>query len=210
MENVAKIVDMVVKIVAALAGLAVVYIASSFQESINTANLQSQREQADSSLRASMFSDLIDPITKPIQGQEVDINRERLLVEIMALNFHETLSLKPLMVDVDRRLTQKLKSATDHDQERDLEHTEKLWGPRESLRSSAHLVAQKQLALLTKKTKDASLKQSIDQTCIYRIDLSIADKEKKESLPAVDAKKEESLTSKSLPCFSTISRFLVV
>ena len=137
----------------------------------------------------------------------MDINRERLLVELLALNFHETLSLKPLMVDVDRRLVEKLKLEMDHDQGRHVEQTEKAWGFLESLRSSAKIVANSgSLALLTKKTENSDLQQqSKDQTCIYRIDLSMPDKGKMGSL---DAKKEKSSPPlKSPPCFSTISRF---
>jgi hypothetical protein len=187
MDNVAKIADIVFKGVAAFAGLVVVIIASHFQSAQTAATLQSQREQADSSLRASMFSYLINPIVGP-QKDEMDIDRQRLLVELLALNFNESLSLKPLMVDIDKRLAQK-----EH-----AEQAETYRGSRESLRASAQLIAQRQLALLTKGRWDSEPQKQIkDQTCIYRIELSIADDEKKESLPA----------SKSPSCFAAYTSF---
>ena len=65
MRNFVRIADVVFKGVAAFAGLFIVFVASSFQSSMTAATLQSQREQADSLLRASMFSDLIDSIVGP-------------------------------------------------------------------------------------------------------------------------------------------------
>ncbi|MDD5559085.1 hypothetical protein [Candidatus Methylomirabilis sp.] len=111
-EIIAKLATPVAVIVAAWVGA---HIANTFQDQITRTTLESQRqisgttllserEKAESQLRASMFSSLIDPIVGPKQGGGVSAEGERLLVELLALNFHEHFELKPLFDRVDKRL----------------------------------------------------------------------------------------------------------
>lgn len=149
---------------AASAILIAAIVANSFQSSNTATTLLSQREQADSSLRASMFHDLIGPILeseKDNTGRErsIPVKREQLLVELLALNFHEHFELKPLMLHVDNRLAQEKAKSADQAQE---ENT------RESLRSIAHQIAERQIAMLTKSDAHSLPEQ---QTCIYRLEL---------------------------------------
>jgi hypothetical protein len=62
------ILDVAAKLLAAAAVVWGAYIANEFQATTAAATLQSQREQADSTLRASMFHDLIDPIAGREKG----------------------------------------------------------------------------------------------------------------------------------------------
>ena len=156
-----EIIDIVVKLVPAAAVLMAAFIANNFQAAMSTTNLLSQREQADSTLRANMFQGLINPILgSQKDGQDIPIDREQLMVELLALNFHESFELKPLMLHVEhRRAQQEIKEKFT-----DEEKTKKI----NQLRSIARRVLQRQLAMISKGASDS---RSVHQTCIYRIDL---------------------------------------
>jgi len=97
--------DTIAKLVGAFAVVAVAIFANSLQTRVTGVSIQSQREQAESQLRASMFTSLIAPIVgSQKDGQPIPADRERLLAELLALNFHENFELKPLMEDADQRL----------------------------------------------------------------------------------------------------------
>ncbi len=97
--------DAIAKLVGALAIVWVAVIANSYQSKITGVAIQSQREQAESQLRASMFTSLIGPIAgSQKDGNPIPADRERLLAELLALNFHENFELKPLMQDAADRL----------------------------------------------------------------------------------------------------------
>jgi hypothetical protein len=91
--------DVMAKLVGAAAVLGVAVIANTFQSRVTGVSIQSQREQAESQLRASMFSSLIGPIAGPQSGKVISADREALLAELLALNFHENFELKPLLED---------------------------------------------------------------------------------------------------------------
>lgn len=92
--------DVLAKLVGAAAVLGVAVIANTFQSRVTGVSIQSQREQAESQLRASMFSSLIGPIAGPQKdGKVISADREALLAELLALNFHENFELKPLLED---------------------------------------------------------------------------------------------------------------
>lgn len=116
----AKLATPVAVIIAAWIGA---NIANEFQERMTSATLSNQRqisgttllserEKAESQLRASMFSSLIEPIIGSQKGASIPLDREQLLVELLALNFHEHFEMKPLFQRVDARLaSMKHKSA---------------------------------------------------------------------------------------------------
>lgn len=90
--------DVMAKLVGALAVLLVAIIANSFQGRLTGISIQSQREQAESKLRADMFSSLITPITgSQKDGNPIAPERERLLAQLLALNFYENFEFKPLL-----------------------------------------------------------------------------------------------------------------
>lgn len=165
------ILDVAAKLLAAAAVVWGAYIANEFQATTAAATLQSQREQADSALRASMFHDLIDPIAGLEKGN-LPVDRERLLVELLALNFHEHLELSPLMRHVDERLMREDIPGMDRKE------------AQESLQSTARRVLQWQLALLTKKASDSPLEE---QACLYRlnIDREVAARNRKPNISAL-------------------------
>src|SRR5207248_11240643 len=97
--------DAIAKLVGAAAVLAVALIANSFQGRLTGVSIQSQREQAESQLRASMFNSLISPIAGPQNADKpMPADREVILTELLALNFNENFEMKPLMEDAVKRL----------------------------------------------------------------------------------------------------------
>lgn len=128
-----RLFDVVAKLVTAGAFIYAAYTAGQFESKISGTTILSQREQAESQLRASMFHDLIDPIVGPLKdGEEISPDRQRLLVELLALNFHEHIEFKPLLEDIYERLSL--------DQEAESQ--------RENLRSVARRVIDRQITLL--------------------------------------------------------------
>ncbi|MGE5346714.1 MAG: hypothetical protein ACM3JH_12225 [Acidithiobacillales bacterium] len=103
--------DVLAKLVGAFAVLGVAIFANSLQSRLTGISIQSQREQADTQLRANMFNSLIGPIVGPQKdGTPVSAAREELLAELLALNFHESFELKPLMEDASRRLVEEART----------------------------------------------------------------------------------------------------
>jgi hypothetical protein len=65
--------------------------------------LMSKREEAESALRKDMFTSIIDTFLKP-QAPSLDVRV--LNLELLAYNFHESLNLKPLFVNIDQQISQ--------------------------------------------------------------------------------------------------------
>jgi hypothetical protein len=63
--------------------------------------LMSRREEAESSLRKDMFVSIIQNFLTPKEG---DLDAKVLNLELLAYNFHESLNLKPLFLDISRRV----------------------------------------------------------------------------------------------------------
>ena len=133
LEWIEAIAKVAVPIAVAVATWVGAHYANTFQRQMSGATLLSEREKAETQLRASMFSSLIDPIVGPRRGDGVSADGERLLVELLALNFHEHIELKPLFDRVDKRL------ASEGAQE-----------ARRSLRSVADRIIDRQIASLRK------------------------------------------------------------
>src|SRR5574337_133378 len=140
-DTIAKLATPAAVIVAAWVGAR---LANSFQQQMTQTTLQSQRqiagttllserEKAESELRASMFNSLINPFVGSQSGERMPVDREQLLVELLALNFHEHFELKPLFERVDKRL------AKEGNQE-----------ARNALRSIADRIVDRQTAALSK------------------------------------------------------------
>lgn len=64
--------------------------------------LMSRREESESSLRKDMFVSIISSFLRPTGG---DIASDVLNLELLIYNFHESLNLKPLFLDLKRRIT---------------------------------------------------------------------------------------------------------
>ncbi len=63
--------------------------------------LMSRREESESALRKDMLVSIIDSFLNPNQS---DLNNDVLSLELLAYNFHESLNLKPLFLDLSRRV----------------------------------------------------------------------------------------------------------
>src|SRR5213078_2654190 len=98
--------EVLAKLLGASAVLVVALFANSLQSRLTGVSIQSQREQAESQLRASMFSSLIAPISGPqTSDKPMPAEREVILTELLALNFNENFEMKPLMEDAIKRLS---------------------------------------------------------------------------------------------------------
>ena len=74
--------------------------------------LMSRREESESALRKDMFQTIIGAFVSP-EARGTDLNSELLNLELLAYNFHESLNLKPLFIDMRRRIVEGGKSARD-------------------------------------------------------------------------------------------------
>jgi hypothetical protein len=63
--------------------------------------LMSKREESESALRKDMFVSIFGTFLKPTGGS---LNSDVLNLELLAYNFHESLDLKPLFLDLKRRI----------------------------------------------------------------------------------------------------------
>jgi hypothetical protein len=131
--------DVLMKLTVPLGAIMAAWLANHFEQ--NRANLQliNQREQAESSLRATMFGQLIAPIAGPgASGTDMDPVRYAVLAQLLTLNFHEHFELKPLLQDADDRLSQYKGPVALHE----------IAMARSNLRQAAHRVIQRQIAQL--------------------------------------------------------------
>lgn len=73
--------------------------------------LMSRREESESALRKDMFQTIIGSFVDP-NARATDLDGEVLNLELLAYNFHESLNLKPLFMDMRRRIVEGRQSAT--------------------------------------------------------------------------------------------------
>ncbi len=131
--------DVVMKLTVPLGAIVAALLANHFEQ--NRANLQliNQREQAESSLRATMFGQLIGPVAGPRDAdKDIDPIRYAVLAQLLTLNFHEHFELKPLLQDADDRLATYRGSLS----------PESILEARSNLHQAAHRVIQRQIAQL--------------------------------------------------------------
>ena len=128
--------DVMMKLTVPLGAIVAAWLANHFEQ--NRANLQliNQREQAESSLRATMFGQLITPIAG--DSSETDPVRYAVLAQLLTLNFHEHIELKPLLQDADDRLAKYTGAIS----------PQTVLQARSSLREASHRVIQRQIAQL--------------------------------------------------------------
>jgi hypothetical protein len=109
-EQIRAWIDSAAKLIAALvaatAVLAAAIIGARFESKLTSVSLLSQREDSESRIRSSMFQSLVDPIIRSSQEDTFDPLRYRVLVEVLTLNFHDQVEVKPLLIDVDQILTE--------------------------------------------------------------------------------------------------------
>jgi hypothetical protein len=131
--------DVLMKLTVPLGAIVAAWLANHFEQNRSNLQLINQREQAESSLRATMFGQLIAPIAGPREaGAEIDPVRYAVLAQLLTLNFHEHFELKPLLQDADDRLSQYKGTVAG----------EAVEEARSNLRQAAHRVIQRQIAQL--------------------------------------------------------------
>lgn len=132
-------IDVIAKAAIALVGVFLAYLADNYQQKASVVTLLSQRETAESNLRSSMMGHLIGPFVGTAeQNKPLAPERAQVLLELLALNFHAHLELKPLFVRVDRQL-----------------HVEKNDAGRPALEGIARRVVDRQIAMLRAAAPDA-------------------------------------------------------
>jgi len=103
-SRILEVLEVLAKLVGASAVLVVALFANSLQSRLTGVSIQSQREQAESQLRAGMFNSLISPLGGSQSDKPMPADREMLLTELLALNFNENFEMKPLMEDALKRI----------------------------------------------------------------------------------------------------------
>lgn len=144
-----NMLDTLFKLSAPAAVIIAAVIANNFQSDMAARSTLNQREQSESALRAQMFGNLIDPIFGMKKIEDIPVEEESLLVELLALNFHEHIELKPLMLHADQRLRQEIKRI--EEDKKDTKSTDKknvLEERHASLLSNAKRVKDRQVAML--------------------------------------------------------------
>ena len=101
--------------------------------------LMSRREESESSLRKDM---LVSIISSFLNSDRNDLNNNVLSLELLAYNFHESLNLKPLFLDLMRRI--KHSEATAPSAAKKIEYAEYT----ERLEGVAREIARKQMIVL--------------------------------------------------------------
>jgi len=106
LESIRNWVDIVAKVAATGAAAIVAFVGYNYQSRESLSTLINQREQAESTLRANMLRDLVQPIigNNGAASENANLERQRLLAEMVTLNFHDHFEFKPLLQEVDARL----------------------------------------------------------------------------------------------------------
>jgi hypothetical protein len=81
----------------------VVWVGWHVQQGLSTSQLLNQREQSDTTIRAELFKALSDKVFRDPGGKPGPEQRA-VFAELLALNFHQHIELKPLMLDIDQQL----------------------------------------------------------------------------------------------------------
>jgi len=123
-SRILEALEVLAKLVGASAVLVVALFANSLQSKLTGVSIQSQREQAESQLRAGMFSSLITPLGGSQGDKPMPADREMLLAQLLALNFNENFEMKPLMEDAVKRIVEEKGKKTKDGQDT----REALWG----------------------------------------------------------------------------------
>jgi hypothetical protein len=87
--------DVVMKLTVPLGAIVAAVLANHFEQNRSSLQLINQREQAESSLRATMFGQLISPVAGKEGNQDIDPIRYAVLAQLLTLNFHEHFELRP-------------------------------------------------------------------------------------------------------------------
>lgn len=100
-----RVLDQLNKFVPVIITAIITWYANSFESKLSITNLISQREQAESQLRANMFNTLIGPLFGKDKCKDPEEpEHELILTELLSLNFGEHFEIKPLLKHVETTL----------------------------------------------------------------------------------------------------------
>ncbi len=97
-----QIADFLSKVGGVAIAAAVGFTGYYLQKSATESQLLNQREQAETSVRAEMFKTVAEKVVKA--KAEITWSEKAVFAEILALNFHQHIELKPLLLDIERQL----------------------------------------------------------------------------------------------------------
>jgi hypothetical protein len=93
------------KLAAPMAVVVAAYLGHSLQGSLTTSQMLSQRENSDTTIRAEMFKSISERLFGAKSGAgDLAPSKKAVFTELLALNFHEHIELKPLLLEVDQDL----------------------------------------------------------------------------------------------------------
>jgi hypothetical protein len=129
--------NILVKLTVPVGAIAAAWLSVYFEERSSVRTLVNQREQAETSLKATMFGQLVGPIIGPLKDGQAPASPEQyaLLVRLLALNFNDDFEFGPLMQSADDHLASS-------------GGTREIEIARDQLRSVAHRVIDRQIARL--------------------------------------------------------------
>jgi hypothetical protein len=136
-------VDLAVKLTVPIGAALAAWLSLHFEDRASVRSLVNQREQAETSLKATMFGQLVGPIVGPLKDGQAptDPMQYALLVRLLALNFNEDFEFGPLMQSADERLAASAGPNGPYSAPR-------IQTARDELRSVAHRVIDRQVARL--------------------------------------------------------------
>jgi hypothetical protein len=138
-----EVLDVVVKLMAPVAVIGGAWLGHQYQQTMQASQLLTQREQSDTQIRAEMFKAITEKLVGT-NGKEAPQPAERaVFAELLALNFHEHIELRPLMVKVDKDLLEQTQQPG-----RTPEQMQATVDQRYELRSAAKRVRDRQIAML--------------------------------------------------------------
>jgi hypothetical protein len=127
------------------------YFGHEFQQSMQTSQLLTQREQSDTQIRAEMFKAITDKLFGPKGKSPQNSAEQAVFTELLALNFNEHIEIKPLMIDVDKRLAEGEVASNRPKKVRD-----EMSAQRTNLRVTAAVVRNRQVARIVSAETEAS------------------------------------------------------
>jgi len=147
-------VDLVAKLAASAAIVLAAYVAHNFQSAANVSTLLQQREQSDTTIRAEMFKAITERLFGA-KGGSLPPDQKAVFSELLALNFHEHIEVKPLMLEIDSALAASMRS-----EKLGLKQRSAFKARREELWSVARRVRARQIAMLVAGAVDADASSS--------------------------------------------------
>lgn len=103
-----KRIEVFSKLLVGIAGVGITVLGYMYQDSSSKTALLIEQEKADTEIRAQMFGKITDRLMLPNKESADSLEEDTLLAQVLALNFHELIELKPLMLSLDQKLQRRI------------------------------------------------------------------------------------------------------